>query len=62
MAERMDQSNQASELPSGDLEPNDGVDVTLIQWMLEMTPAERLQTLQETMRSLEELRAGMPRD
>lgn len=41
---------------------DDGVDVTLIRWMLEMTPAERLQTLQETMRSLEELRAGMPRD
>ncbi len=24
----------------------DGVDLTLIRWMLEMTPAERLQTLQ----------------
>jgi hypothetical protein len=24
----------------------DGVDVTLIRWMLSMTPAERLQTLQ----------------
>jgi len=43
-------------------EPDDGVDVTLIHWMLAMTPAERLQAVQEAVNSLEELRAGMPRD
>jgi hypothetical protein len=26
---------------------DDGVDLTLIRWMLSMTPAERLQTLEE---------------
>jgi len=62
MAKRMDRSNQASALAPGDPEPDDGVDVTLIQWMLAMTPAERLQTVQDAVRSLEELRAGMPRD
>ncbi|MBI3450066.1 MAG: hypothetical protein HY049_14280 [Acidobacteria bacterium] len=41
---------------------DDGVDVTLIHWMLAMTPAERLKTVQDAVNSLEELRAGMPRD
>lgn len=35
---------------------DDGVDLTLIRWMLSMTPAERLQTLQRTIRSLLRLR------
>jgi hypothetical protein len=34
----------------------DGVDLTLIQWMLAMTPAERLQTLQRTVQSIQRLR------
>jgi hypothetical protein len=34
---------------------DDGVDVTLIRWMLSLTPAERLQVLQSNMRSLEKL-------
>lgn len=29
----------------------DGVDLTLIRWMLSMTPAERLETLQQNIRS-----------
>lgn len=29
-----------------------GVDLTLIRWMLSLTPAERLQTLQQTVRSI----------
>lgn len=34
----------------------DGVDITLIRWMLSMTPAERLQTLQQNVQSIMELR------
>ncbi|MFQ5686801.1 MAG: hypothetical protein ACE5GV_09090 [Candidatus Scalindua sp.] len=34
----------------------DGVDITLIRWMLSMTPAERLQTLQQNVRSIMRLR------
>jgi hypothetical protein len=37
---------------------DDGVDVTLIRWMLSLSPAERLQVLQNAVRSLLELRAG----
>jgi len=39
----------------------DRVDLTLIRWMLSLTPAERLQVLQENIRSLQELR-GEPAD
>ena len=34
----------------------DGVDLTLIQWMLSLTPAERLDVLQEAARSIQNLR------
>jgi hypothetical protein len=34
----------------------DGVDLTLIRWMLSLTPAERLACLQATVNSLETLR------
>jgi hypothetical protein len=34
----------------------DGVDLTLIRWMLSLTPRERLETLQNTIRSIERLR------
>jgi hypothetical protein len=34
----------------------DGVDLTLIRWMLSMSPAERLQTLQRTLQSILRLR------
>ncbi|MGH9447685.1 MAG: hypothetical protein ACRD3O_18440 [Terriglobia bacterium] len=36
----------------------DGVDLTLIRWMLAMTPAERLRTLQRTVQSILRLRRG----
>ena len=39
----------------------DGVDLTLIRWMLSLTPAERLQTLQSNMQSLETLRGAADR-
>jgi hypothetical protein len=35
----------------------DGVDLTLIRWMLSLTPAERLQVLQQFVNSVEEIRA-----
>jgi len=35
----------------------DGVDLTLIRWMLSLTPAQRLQVLQHNVRSLMRLRA-----
>ena len=35
----------------------DGVDLTLIRWMLSMTPAERLQVLQQFVNSVLEIRA-----
>ena len=34
----------------------DGVDLTLIRWMLSLTPAERLQVLQQSVQSLLRLR------
>jgi len=34
----------------------EGVDVTLIRWMLSLTPAERLQVLQQFVNSVEEIR------
>jgi len=40
---------------------DDGVDVTLIHWMLSLTPAERLQVLQSNIRSLEKLRGAADR-
>ena len=36
----------------------DGVDLTLIRWMLSLTPAERLEILQENIASIMELRGG----
>ena len=34
----------------------DGVDLSLIRWMLTLTPAERLQTLQQNIQSIRKLR------
>ena len=39
----------------------DGVDLTLIRWLLSLTPAERLAVLQSNMRSLEALRGAADR-
>ena len=36
-----------------------GVDVTLIRWMLSLTPAERLQVLQQTIRSILRLKGDL---
>ena len=39
----------------------DGVDLTLIRWMLSLSPAERLQVLASNIRSLEPLRGAARR-
>jgi hypothetical protein len=40
----------------------DGVDLTLIRWMLDLTPAERLEILQSTVRSIHRLRGEATED
>lgn len=39
-----------------------GVDVTLIRWMLSMTPTERLETLQSFVDAVWEARGGRDED
>jgi hypothetical protein len=39
---------------------DDGVDLTLIRWMLSMTPTDRLRTLQQNVRSIMRLRGDEP--
>ena len=54
-----EQKPDEKHLTGGDSEhrthSEDGVDLTLIRWMLNLTPAERLMTLQNNVRSLERL-------
>ena len=38
----------------------DGVDLTLIRWMLSLSPAERLRVLQDHVNSIMRLRRGQP--
>lgn len=38
----------------------DGVDVSLIWWMLSLTPTQRLHILQQNIRSIVRLRGGKP--
>jgi hypothetical protein len=51
-------SEEATLDENGVLYSEDGVDLTLIRWMLSMTPTERLQTLQQNIRSIMRLRSG----
>jgi hypothetical protein len=44
-----------SHVPEELLYSEDGVDLTLIRWMLSLTPTERLQALQESVQSLARL-------
>lgn len=57
-----DSSTPDSKEPSPDLclseESPDGVDLTLIQWTLSLTPLERLELLQDWVDGLAELRNG----
>jgi hypothetical protein len=38
----------------------EGVDITLIRWMLSLTPGERLQVLQDSANAILEIRARNP--
>jgi hypothetical protein len=53
-------SQQAPSLKHDLSYSEDGVDLTLIRWMLSMTPYERLQTLQQNIRSIMRLRGDKP--
>jgi hypothetical protein len=61
MAKGISPSTESGKKPSlGDEQTHseDGVDLTLIRWMLSLTPAERLQVLQQSVQSLLRLRDG----
>ena len=47
---------EAEPLADGTLYSEDGVDLTMIRWMLSLTPAERLEVLQATVNSILEIR------
>lgn len=53
LPKRESNSLDDSELPT---HSEDGVDLTLIRWMLSLTPEERLDVLQSHARALSELR------
>jgi hypothetical protein len=57
----MSHPSQPSETPKPPFPPAespDGVDLTLIQWTLSLTPLERLELLQDWVDGLAELRDG----
>jgi hypothetical protein len=60
MAHPLSPGPEASELDSAPFpaESPDGVDLTLIQWTLSLTPLERLELLQDWVDGLTELRNG----
>jgi hypothetical protein len=42
--------------PSDTLYSEDGIDLTMIRWMLSLTPAERLEVLQAAVNSILDIR------
>lgn len=52
---RRDSGSLAEQLPT----PDDGVDVSLIRWMLSLTPAERLDVLSRFVAAVSDLRDGI---
>jgi hypothetical protein len=60
MAHPLSPAPEASEPDSAPFpaESSDGVDLTLIQWTLSLTPLERLELLQDWVDGLTELRNG----
>jgi hypothetical protein len=51
------EDNAASALP---VSSEDGVDLTLIRWMLSLTPGQRLEWLEQFVNSVQRLRRGLP--
>jgi hypothetical protein len=56
---KLPNSPDHSSSEDGPLYSESGVDLTLIRWMLSLTPAERLQILQETIRSIARLKGDI---
>ena len=57
----MDPKNESESVaPNGREYSDDGVDLTLIQWMLSLTPAERLEAMQSSVDFVMEVRARNP--
>ena len=52
----MDSEDNAESLPPAPEYSEDGVDLTLIRWMLSLTPAERLRFLIKRLRDLRAIR------
>jgi hypothetical protein len=50
-----DEGEPATDTRSSGIEPDDGVDVSLIRWMLSLSPSERLDVLQGFVDSVSEL-------
>ena len=48
--------SRKARLPADRTHSEDGVDLTLIRWMLSLTPAERLQVLQHNIAAIMRLR------
>lgn len=58
---RLSETPPASIRPEAPIFSADGTDLTLIRWMLSLTPRERLLALQQTVRSIERLRHARTR-
>jgi hypothetical protein len=55
-----DRVQEAIGSPGRPTHSEDGVDLTMIRWMLSLTPAERLQVLQQFVRSVQRVRNDNP--
>jgi len=62
MPEPDQKDTKESEALTGASNPDDGVDVSLIRWMLSMSPRQRLLVLQQTANSILRLRNAKPAD
>ena len=56
----MGSRKKQKDLVGGPTHDEAGVDLTLIRWMLSLSPAERLQVLQDNLYSILRLRGGYP--
>jgi hypothetical protein len=64
MAEKKTRDTRFSACADPEIKPThseDGVDLTVIRWMLSLTPAERLEVLQQTIRSIMKMRGDTNR-
>ena len=54
--------NESNEIPPEPDYSEEGVDRTLIRWMMSLTPAERLQVIQDQLNALEALKEELETD